>query len=57
MAGITSPRLLSARRGRARRNSYRVKKRGDQGTRYHAPPAIKPVNLPKPQVAAVINSR
>jgi hypothetical protein len=60
MADITSPRSLSQRRERSyprvikrgRHNFYRVKKPTDHGTRYHAPPAITLVNLPKPQVAA-----
>jgi hypothetical protein len=55
MADITSPRNLNpARRHRsyprvtrrARRNSYRVKRPGDTGTRYHGPPTIRLVNLP-----------
>ncbi len=55
MADITSPRNLNpARRHRsyprvvrrARHNSYRVKRPGDTGTRYHGPPAIRLVNLP-----------
>jgi hypothetical protein len=61
MADITSPRNLNpARRHRsyprvvrrARHNSYRVKRPGDTGTRYHGPPTIKLVNLP---VTAMIN--
>jgi hypothetical protein len=55
MAGITHPRNLNpARRHRsyprvvrrARHNSYRVKRPGDTGTRYHEPPTIRLVNLP-----------
>jgi hypothetical protein len=55
MADITSARNLNpARRHRsyprvvrrARHNSYRVKRPGDTGTRYHGPPAIRLVNLP-----------
>ena len=55
MADITSPRNLNpARRHRsyprvirrARHNSYRVKRPGDTGTRYHGPPTIRLVNLP-----------
>jgi hypothetical protein len=55
MADITSPRNLNpARRHRsyprvvrrARHNSYRVKRSGDTGTRYHGPPTIRLVNLP-----------
>ncbi len=38
------PRLVR----RARHNSYRVKRPGDAGTRYHGPPTIKLVNLPGP---------
>ena len=54
MADITSPRNLNpARRHRsyprvvrrARHNSYRVKRPGDTGTRYHGPPTIRLVNL------------
>ena len=54
MADITSPRNLNPRRRhrsyprvirRARHNSYRVKRPGDTGTRYHGPPTIKLVNL------------
>jgi hypothetical protein len=61
MAGITSPRNLNPTRRhrsyprvvrRARHNSYRVKRPGDTGTRYHGPPTIKLVNLP---VMAMIN--
>jgi hypothetical protein len=33
-------------RRRARHNSYRVKRPGDTGTRYHGPPTIRLVNLP-----------
>ena len=55
MADITSPRNLNpARRHRsyprvvrrARHNSYRVKRPGDTGVRYHGPPTIRLVNLP-----------
>lgn len=55
MADITSPRNLNPPRRhrsyprvvrRARHNSYRVKRAGDSGIRYHGPPAIKLVNLP-----------
>ena len=55
MADITSPRNLNPRRGHrsyprvircARHNSYRVKRPGDTGTRYHGPPTIRLVNLP-----------
>jgi hypothetical protein len=55
MADITSPRNLNpARRHRsyprvirrARHNSYRVKRPGDTGIRYHGPPTIRLVNLP-----------
>ena len=55
MADITRPRNLNpARRHRsyprvirrARHNSYRVKRPGDTGNRYHGPPTIRPVNLP-----------
>jgi hypothetical protein len=55
LADITSPRNLNpARRRRsyprvvrrARHNSYRVKRPGDTGIRYHGPPAIRLVNLP-----------
>jgi hypothetical protein len=62
MADITSPRNLNPRRRhrsyprvirRARHNSYRVKRPGDTGTRYHGPPTIRLVNL-RPQ-AAMIN--
>jgi hypothetical protein len=62
MADITSPRNLNpARRHRsyprvirrARHNSYRVKRPGDIGIRYHGPPTIRLVNLqPK---SAMIN--
>jgi hypothetical protein len=57
MADITSPRNLNpARRHRsyprvirrARHNSYRVKRPGDTGIRYHGPPTIRLVNLPVP---------
>ena len=37
----TYPRVVK----RARRNSYRVKKPGDHGTRHHGPATIKLVNL------------
>ena len=59
MADITSPRNLNpARRHRsyprvvrrARHNSYRVKRPGDTGTRYHGPPTIRLVNLRPPPV-------
>ena len=55
MADITSSRNLNPRRRhrsyprvirRARHNSYRVKRPGDTGTRYHGPPTIRLVNLP-----------
>ena len=55
MTGITSPRSLNSVRRhrsyprvvrRARHNSYRVKRRGDSGTRYHGPLTIRLVNLP-----------
>jgi hypothetical protein len=55
MADITSPRNLNPRRRhrsyprvirRARHNSYRVKRPGDTGTRYHGPPTTRLVNLP-----------
>ena len=55
MADITSRRNLNpARRHRsyprvirrARHNSYRVKRPGDTGTRYHGPLTIKLVSLP-----------
>ena len=61
MADITSTRNLNpARRHRscprvvrrARHNSYRVKRPGDTGTRYHGPPTIRLVSLP---AAAVIS--
>jgi hypothetical protein len=31
---------------RARHTSYKVKRPGDTGTRYHGPPTIRLVNLP-----------
>ena len=55
MADITSPRNLNPGRRhrscprvarRARHNSYRVKRAGDAGIRYHGPPTIRLVNLP-----------
>jgi hypothetical protein len=55
MADVTSPRNLNPPRRhrsyprvvrRARHNSYRVKRPGDTGTRYHGPPTIRLVNLP-----------
>ena len=61
MADITSAGNLNpARRRRsyprvvrrARHNSYRVKKPGDTGTRYHGPPTLRLVILPPP---AMIN--
>jgi hypothetical protein len=54
MADITHARNLNPTRRhrsyprvvrRARHNSYRVKRRGDTGTRYHGPPTIRLVNL------------
>ena len=54
MAGITAPRNLNPRRRhrsypqtirRARRNSYRVNRPADTGTRYHGPPTVWLVNL------------
>ena len=56
MADITSPRNLNPRRRlrshprvirRARHNSYRVKRPGDNGTRHHGP-TIELVNLRPP---------
>ncbi len=52
MADITGSRHLNKRRDRryprvikrARHNSYRVKKPGDQGTRHAGPPTIKLAN-------------
>lgn len=52
MTAITSPKHLNKRRERsyprvvkrARHNSYRVKKRGQRGTRHDAPPTIKLLN-------------
>jgi hypothetical protein len=64
MADITSTRNLNPRRRhrsyprvirRARHNSYRVKRPGDTGTRYHAPPTIRLAN-PRPQ-PVMINLR
>jgi hypothetical protein len=37
---------------RARRNSYRVKRPGDTGTRHDGPPTIKLVNLRSHRLAA-----
>ena len=62
MADITSPRHLNQRRERSyprvvkrgRHNAYRVKRPGDHGTRYHAPPTISLIHLPKPQAADLI---
>jgi len=57
MADITSPRNLNPSRRhrrhprvirRARHNSYRVKRPGDTGARYHGPPTIRLVS-PRPQ--------
>jgi hypothetical protein len=54
MADITRARSLNPYRRhrsyprvvrRARHNSYRVKRPGDTGTRYHGPPAIRLVSL------------
>jgi hypothetical protein len=61
MADITSPGNPGQRRERTyprvvkrgRHNAYRVKKPSDHGTRHHAPPTIRLVNLPKPQAAAL----
>jgi hypothetical protein len=39
---LSYPRVVR----RARHNSYRVKRPGDTGTRYHGPPTIRLVNLP-----------
>jgi hypothetical protein len=59
MTDITSPRNLNpARRHRscpravrrARHNSYPVRKPRDTGTRHHAPPTIRLVNLQPQQV-------
>ncbi|HEY6312461.1 MAG TPA: hypothetical protein VIY52_16895 [Streptosporangiaceae bacterium] len=52
MTAITSPKHLNKRRERsyprvvkrARHNSYRVKKRGQHGTRHDAPATIKLLN-------------
>jgi hypothetical protein len=44
----TCPRVVK----RPRHNSYHVKRPGDHGERYSAPPTITLVNLAKPQVAA-----
>jgi hypothetical protein len=60
MADITALRNLNPRRHRsyprvirrARHNSYRVKRPGDTGTRYHRPPTIRLVNL-RPQPAMI----
>jgi hypothetical protein len=61
MAGITRTRNLNPRRRhrsyprvikRARRNSYRVKKPGDRGTRHDGPPAIQLTLPAKAQAAA-----
>jgi hypothetical protein len=61
MADITSPRNLNpARRHRsyprvvrrARHNSYRVKRPGDTGIRYHGAPTIRLVNL-RPESAMI----
>ena len=60
MDDITGHRNLNKHRDRScprvikrgRHNSYRVKKPGDHGTRYHAPPAIKLANPVNPQIAA-----
>jgi hypothetical protein len=63
MADITSPRNLNPVRRhrsyprvvrRARHNSYRVKRPGDTGTRYHGPATIRLVNL-RPQAALTID--
>lgn len=58
MADITSRQNLNQHRERtcprvvkrARHNSYRVKRPGDQGTRHDSPPTIMLVNLKKPPV-------
>jgi hypothetical protein len=56
MADITRKRNLNPERRhrtypraikRARHNSYRVKRPGDNGTRHARPPAITLVNLPR----------
>ncbi len=61
MADITRKKNLSPKRRlrtcprvvkRARHDSYRVKKRGDTGTRQTGPPAIVLVNLPAAGIAA-----
>jgi hypothetical protein len=44
----TYPRVIK----RARRNSYRVKRPGDHGTRHTGPATIKLVNLRLHQLAA-----
>lgn len=44
----TYPRVIK----RARRNSYRVKRPGDHGTRHGGPVTIKLVNLRPPPLAA-----
>ena len=64
MADITSPRHLNTRRQRSyprvvkrgRHNAYRIKQPDDHGTRHKAPPALRLVNLPKPQPAAHANT-
>jgi hypothetical protein len=44
----TYPRVVK----RARHNSYRVKRAGDQGIRHAGPPAIKLANLSRLSLAA-----
>ena len=61
MADITRKKNLNPKRRhrayprvikRARHNSYRVKRPGDQGTRHASPPTIVLVNLPRDGIAA-----